>query len=134
MLADDAPEGNADVYGRYYLWRMLIDSRFQRRGYGRAALDLVVAYVKTRPGAEVLVTCVVPGDGSPLGFYDRYGFRDTGEMFDHERVLELRLEALLRSGIAVRVGHGAVAGQTARVSSSKAAEIRSFGGRSAVSS
>jgi diamine N-acetyltransferase len=92
MLGDDVPPGNPHLPWRYYLWRMLIDARFQGRGYGRAGLDRVVAYLRTRPGAEVLVTSVVPGVGSPMGFYQRYGFRPTGEMFDHEHVLQLRLD------------------------------------------
>jgi diamine N-acetyltransferase len=91
MLGDDVPAGNPHIPWRYYLWRMLIDARYQGRGYGRAALDQVVAYVKTRPDAEVLVTSVVMGEGSPLGFYERYGFELTGEMFDHEHVMQLRL-------------------------------------------
>ncbi|MEJ3744870.1 GNAT family N-acetyltransferase [Actinomycetes bacterium KLBMP 9797] len=91
MLGDDVPAGNQHIPWRYYLWRMLIDARFQRRGYGRAALDLVVAYLRTRPAADVLVTSAVAGEGSPMGFYLRYGFRSTGEMFDHEHVLTLRL-------------------------------------------
>ena len=91
MLADDVPPGNTHIPWRYYLWRMLIDARFQGRGYGRAALDNVVGYVKTRPGADVLVTSVVSGEGSPMGFYQRYGFQLTGQMFDHEHVLQLRL-------------------------------------------
>lgn len=89
MLGDDVPAGNHDVPWRYYLWRMLIDSRFQGRGYGHAALNLVVAYLRTRPDADVLVTSVVAGEGSPMGFYLRYGFRATGQMFDHEHVLQL---------------------------------------------
>ena len=91
MLADDVPPGTEDIPWRYYLWRMLIDARFQGRGYGRATLDLVVNYLRTRPGADTLVTSIVAGEGSPLGFYLRYGFRATGEMFDHEHVLQLRL-------------------------------------------
>ena len=39
----------------------------------------------------MLVTSVVPGPGSPLGFYLRYGFEETGEWFDHEQVLRLPL-------------------------------------------
>lgn len=66
---------------------------FQRRGYARAALDRVVAYVKTHPGADLLTTSVVPGAGSPLEFYVRYGFRPTGENLGHEQVLQLRLTA-----------------------------------------
>lgn len=98
MLADDVPPGTPDIPWRYYLWRMLIDARFQGRGHGRAALDLVVAYLRTRPGADALVTSIVPGEGSPLGFYLRYGFRETGEMFDHERVLRLPLDDVARTG------------------------------------
>jgi diamine N-acetyltransferase len=91
MLADDVAPGNEVIPWRYYLWRMLIDARFQGRGYGRAALDCVVAYLRTRPAADTLVTSVVAGEGSPMGFYLRYGFQPTGKMFDHEHVLLLRL-------------------------------------------
>jgi diamine N-acetyltransferase len=92
MLADDVPPGNEYIPFRYYLWRMLIDERFQGRGFGRAALDRVVEYLRTRPDADVLVTSIVAGEGSPLGFYLRYGFRPTGAMFDREELLELRLD------------------------------------------
>jgi diamine N-acetyltransferase len=89
MLADGVPPGNEDIPWRYYLWRFLIDARYQGRGYGRAALDELVAYLRDKPDAELLVTSVVPGDGSPLDFYLKYGFRATGQMFDREQVLEL---------------------------------------------
>jgi diamine N-acetyltransferase len=70
---------------------MLIDARFQGRGYGRAALDLLVAHLRDRPGADTLVTSIVPGEGSPYGFYLRCGFESTGDFFDHETVLRLRI-------------------------------------------
>jgi diamine N-acetyltransferase len=91
MVADDVPPGNDLIPWRYYLWRMLIDGRYQGLGYGKAALDLVGQYLRTRPGADALVTSVVPGAGSPLGFYLRHGFAATGEWFDHEQVLRLDL-------------------------------------------
>ncbi|HEU5108596.1 MAG TPA: GNAT family N-acetyltransferase, partial [Micromonosporaceae bacterium] len=91
MLADDVAPGNQDIPWRYYLWRMLVDARFQGCGYGRAALNHVVAYLRTRPGADLLMTSVVEGECSPMGFYLRCGFRATGQMFDHEKVLRLRL-------------------------------------------
>jgi diamine N-acetyltransferase len=94
MLADDVPADNPDIPWRYYLWRLLIDGRHQSRGYGRAALDCLVTYLRTRPGADVLMTSIVAGEGSPEGFYRRYGFQPTGRMFDHEHVLELPLRQL----------------------------------------
>ena len=52
----------------------------------------MVDYVRTRPQAEALLTSVVPGPDSPLGFYLRYGFARTGQEFDGEDVLEFRLD------------------------------------------
>jgi diamine N-acetyltransferase len=91
MLADDVPPNDPSIRWRYYLWRMLVDERYQRRGYGRSALDRVVEHLRTRPGADALMTSIVPGEHSPLDFYLRYGFESTGEWFDHEQVLRLPL-------------------------------------------
>ena len=65
MLADGVPPGNDDIPWRYYLWRFLIDARFQGRGYGRAALDEVVAYLRGKPDADLLVTGVCRAMGRP---------------------------------------------------------------------
>lgn len=91
MAAEAAEPGNGVVPWPYYLWRLLIDARHQGQGYGRAALDLLVTHLRERSDADVLMTSIVPGAGSPYGFYVRYGFRPTGEWFDHEQVLALRI-------------------------------------------
>ena len=88
MVADEV---DGDDYIPRYLWKLLIDARHQRQGHGTAALDLVVAWFRGRPGAEVLTTSAVPGDGSPLPFYEGYGFERTGEEHGGELVLALRL-------------------------------------------
>ena len=85
MLEDDA--ANQD----YFLWRFMIDAHYQGHGYGRRALELLVEYVKTRPGAKALMTSCVPGDGSPCSFYERLGFVPTGEVDEGEIVLRLAL-------------------------------------------
>lgn len=92
MITDGIPVGHPSYEWPYYLWRLLIGAEHQRRGYGTAALDLVVEYVRTRPGAVELVTSAVPGRGSPTSFYERYGFRATGGMLDGEHVYALPLE------------------------------------------
>ena len=79
-------------YIAQYLWKLLIDERHQRQGYGTAALDLVTEYFRGRPGVEVMWTSAGQGDGSPIPFYERYGFERTGEIvFDDEVLLRLRL-------------------------------------------
>ena len=95
MISDGIPEARvaADdgLIGPYFLWRLLIDRRHQRRGYGTATLDAVVAYVRGRPGADALYTSAAQGDGTPQPFYERYGFVPTGEIVDDEVVLRLEL-------------------------------------------
>jgi diamine N-acetyltransferase len=98
IYAEDTPVGFVMIsdevdgpgYIAQYLWRLLIDQRHQRRGYGSAALDLIVEYFRSRPGVKVMWTSCGAGDGGPLGFYERYGFEQTGErVFDDEILLRL---------------------------------------------
>jgi len=91
MITDGAPAGHPEFEWPYYLWRLLIDAHYQRHGYGSAALDLVVEYVRGRPAAVELVTSAVPGEGSPMSFYERCGFLATGGMLDREHVYALPL-------------------------------------------
>jgi len=95
MISDGIPadrlSSDRDLIGPYFLWRLLIDRHVQRRGYGTATLDAIVAYVRTRPGADVLWVSAGQGDGSPQPFYERYGFVPTGDVMHHEVVLRLDL-------------------------------------------
>jgi diamine N-acetyltransferase len=70
--------------GYLYLWRLMIDQRYQRMGFGRRGLRLVVAQVKSRPDADKLHTSWRRGEGSAHGFYERLGFQETGEDEDGE--------------------------------------------------
>jgi diamine N-acetyltransferase len=102
VYADDTPVGFAlldlDRDGaEYTLWRFMIDDRFQGLGYGRAAIGLVVDFVRSLPGATYLATSWVPGPGSPEGFYLGLGFRPTGEMDETEIVGRLDLSQAERS-------------------------------------
>jgi diamine N-acetyltransferase len=88
MISDevDGPE-----YIAHYLWKLLIDRDRQRQGYGTAALDLVSAYFRDR-GNTTMWTAAGEGDGSPIPFYERYGFVRTGDIvFDNEVLLRLDL-------------------------------------------
>ena len=89
MISDEV--GGPD-YISHYLWKLFIDERHQRQGFGTATLDLIVGYFRGRPGVDVLNTSAGQGDGSPITFYERYGFEQTGEIvFDNEVLLRLKL-------------------------------------------
>lgn len=78
------------IIGPWFLWRLLIDERFQGRGFGRGALRLVVELIRAE-GATELLTSYQPGDGEPWPFYERFGFVPTGEVDGTEVVLRLDL-------------------------------------------
>lgn len=68
----------------YYLWRFMIDARYQGRGYGRRAMGLLVDHVRTLPGAVRLLLSYVPLPGGPGDFYRALGFVETGKVEDGE--------------------------------------------------
>jgi len=89
MISDDV---GGPGYFPQYLWKLFIDERYQGRGYGAATLDLIAGYVRRRPEVEIIRTSCGQGEGSPLGFYERYGFEQTGEIvFDNEILLHYKL-------------------------------------------
>jgi diamine N-acetyltransferase len=92
MISDNIPQPmDDDLVSPYFLWKLLIDHPYQRRGYGAETLDAVVGYLRTRPGADVVHTGCADGSGAPRGFYLRYGFSDTGRVMWGENVLALHL-------------------------------------------
>lgn len=86
MVSDD------DVQPRYYLWRFMVDARFQGRGIGRSAMQLVHDYVRTRPGGDRVFLSYVPETGGPEDFYKSLGYADTGRIHDGEREAVLVLD------------------------------------------
>jgi diamine N-acetyltransferase len=114
MISDGIPAerlaADDDIVGPYFLWRLLIDESFQGQGYGRAAIDAVVDYLRTRPGADVLLTSCATGDGSPQPFYLRYGFTLTGEQKWGEDLLRLDLRPSITEGVASEAGASALPG------------------------
>jgi len=84
MLSDDREKQE------YFLWRFMIDRRYQRRGFGWKALALIVEHVKKLPGAKELLLSYEPGEGSPGPFYHAFGFVDDGRVEDGENVSVLK--------------------------------------------
>ena len=96
IMADEVPVGFVmvswdvvpvpdELWGPFYLWRLLVDERHQGHGYGTAALRLVAEVVRAG-GAEVLYTSCGQGRGSPQPFYEGLGFVPTGEVDSHGEV------------------------------------------------
>jgi diamine N-acetyltransferase len=94
IYADETPVGFVMLYDdphtpEYFLWRLMVDHRYQRMGFARQALEQVVDYVAGRPNATTLGVSYVPGSGSPQPFYAALGFAETGEVVDEEMMMRL---------------------------------------------
>jgi diamine N-acetyltransferase len=87
MIADEV---GSPEYIPHFLWKLLIDERHQGRGFGTATLDLIVEYFRSR-GVGAMSTSAGQGDGSPVTFYERYGFERTGELHGDEIMLRLEI-------------------------------------------
>jgi diamine N-acetyltransferase len=90
IYADETPVGFVLVHdetlcekprekGHVFLWRMMIDHRYQRMGFGRRGLRLVVAHVRSRPGVSRLQTSFRRGEDGAQRFYEKLGFQETHE-------------------------------------------------------
>lgn len=84
LLHDESLCAKPRERGYFFLWRLMIDQRYQRMGFGRRAVRLVLAHVRSRPNAEKLHTSYRRGEGGPEAFYVKLGFRETGVDDDGE--------------------------------------------------
>ena len=70
--------GYYEVKSYYTLWKFMIDSRYQHKGYGRKALELGIKYLQDRFDVTEVYTGVVPGNTVAKKLYKSVGFKDTG--------------------------------------------------------
>ena len=74
----------------YTLWKLMIGQQYQGRGYGRASLELGIAFLKERFRVKEIFTGVIPGNTAAKSLYKSVGFEETG-LFENG-MEELRLE------------------------------------------
>ena len=77
--------------GRIYLWRLMIDQRFQGRGYGTAALGMLERIARAEPGVVRLKLSTSPDNANGIKVYTKFGFVDTGILDDGEEIFEKEL-------------------------------------------
>ena len=81
-----------EIIGPWFLWKLLIDHRFQGQGYGSEAVRVVAELISHAGARELLTSCFLDLDGSPGPFYARLGFVATGDLdVDGETILRLQV-------------------------------------------
>jgi diamine N-acetyltransferase len=65
-----------------YLWRFMIGTSHQGKGYGRQALQLALEWARGR-GRNAMTLSTHPNNAAAIALYESMGFRPTGDM-DHD--------------------------------------------------
>jgi len=77
--------------GVYSVWRLMIDKRYQGKGYGRKALQLAITYLKEEYSVNEIFLSFVPENSVAESLYSSVGFERTGEIDDGEIVMCLKV-------------------------------------------
>ena len=82
--------GIDDKIKEYEIWRFMIDSQFQGKGYGRAALVLLIDHMKSR-GVHELYLDHAPDNDAAAHLYGSAGFEPCGYCEDGSVLRKLTL-------------------------------------------
>lgn len=82
---DDGEEPSAEWFLRnsYYIWRFMIDKRYQGNGYGREAMRLALEFVRTFPAGEAKYCWLSyePENEVAKKLYASFGFQERPEHY-----------------------------------------------------
>ena len=90
LVPDETDDEKPISFPGWFLWRFMMADQEQGKGYGKQSLDILVDMMR-KEGLQELRTSCGRGPGSPLGFYEKYGFVQTGRIIYEETELILNL-------------------------------------------
>jgi RimJ/RimL family protein N-acetyltransferase len=77
-----------------------VDPAYRRRGYARAALELLLQRAAREPRVHTVRVSISPGNIASYGLASQYGFARIGEQWDEDDGLEIIYEVAARRGVA----------------------------------
>lgn len=83
---------NSEEYKRfngkpyYYIWRFMIDKKYQKRGYGRETFKQTLDFIKTKPAgeAEYVILSYEPSNEVGKRLYSSFGFEEAFLEYLHD--------------------------------------------------
>ena len=90
---DDDEEPPKVLDRNYSLWRLMIDEKYQRKGFGREAVRQALAFIRTWPCGKAAYCALSyePENEVAKKLYASFGFAENGEMDGDEIVAILKL-------------------------------------------
>ncbi|KMK76117.1 GNAT family N-acetyltransferase [Alkalihalobacillus pseudalcaliphilus] len=72
---------------RYWIPRFMIDVSYQRKGYGKEAMQQVIDILKMNDECNYIGLSTEPDNDSAIHFYESLGFVNTGELLEGKEVI-----------------------------------------------
>ena len=94
IYEDELPVGMALYYdcpqlNAYDFSQLFIDERYQGKGYGKKAAQLIIERMKQEGRFEKIVLCYVEGNEGARILFESLGFQHTGDVDGDEITMEL---------------------------------------------
>lgn len=74
-----------------YIWRLMIDFKYQGFGFGEQVMHLIIDRAKSMLAISKVTLSYAMREGSAKPFYERCGFRDTGDIDEGEMKMALAI-------------------------------------------
>lgn len=78
--------------GYFWIVRLMVDEKYQGKGYGKAGLAAILQKQKENPSCTKIRISHVPDNTVANQLYKAFGFQETGEVIGGETVLELYIK------------------------------------------
>jgi diamine N-acetyltransferase len=73
-----------------FLWRFMVAGPYQGKGYGKRAMEKLFQHLESLGIPMLYISCGL-GEASPEGFYRSLGFTPTGDYYDGQPELVMKL-------------------------------------------
>lgn len=96
IYEDELPVGMALYYdcpqlNAYNFSQLFIDERYQGKGYGKEATQLIIDRMKEERRFEKIVLCYVEGNEGARVLFESLGFKHTGDVDEDEITMALMI-------------------------------------------
>ncbi|PLR73987.1 GNAT family N-acetyltransferase [Bacillus infantis] len=73
----------------YWIYRLMIDAKYQSQGYGKAAMEKLIELIKEDKDHQVIYLSFEPENDRAKEMYEKLGFEADGRVIDGEIVYRL---------------------------------------------
>lgn len=68
-----------EEYSNYFIWQLMIDEKYQSKGYGKQGMKLAIEWMKKDHRCHEIVTTYKVGNDHAKKLYTQLGFQQMGE-------------------------------------------------------